>query len=247
MSAYAGADTRGELSTDGVPAGDRRDRPRQSERLPDPHRRRAAAAAGHLRGRRLRVGEAVHDGARHQRRAAARAGGAARCASTACSARRSASTPTDRAKHDAFRHLPGAWDGAVRATRVLTDAGLDFSLHMSVTDWNVGEVPAMIDLAQRARRQGAELLLPGAHRPRHATSPTSTPPAYERILTYLAKAQGVGRAGRRRSSRRMLGMGGGAEPAPRRSRIRGRRRSGAPTGCSSARSARRTSGASSTR
>jgi len=34
---------------------------------------------------------------------------------------------TDRVKHDAFRHLPGAWDGAVRATRVLTDAGLDFS------------------------------------------------------------------------------------------------------------------------
>jgi MoaA/NifB/PqqE/SkfB family radical SAM enzyme len=62
---------------------------------------------------------------------------------------------TDRAKHDAFRRLPGAWDGAVRATRVLADAGLDFSLHMSVTDWNVGEVPAMIDLA---RKLGAKVL-----------------------------------------------------------------------------------------
>src|SRR5205814_10239954 len=28
---------------------------------------------------------------------------------------------TDRVKHDAFRRLPGAWDAAVRATRVLTD------------------------------------------------------------------------------------------------------------------------------
>src|SRR5256712_3735857 len=62
---------------------------------------------------------------------------------------------TDRARHDAFRHLPGAWEAAVRATRVLADAGLDFSLHMSVTDWNVGEVPAMIDLAKEL---GAKVL-----------------------------------------------------------------------------------------
>src|SRR3989449_6408379 len=55
---------------------------------------------------------------------------------------------THHAPHDAFRRLPGAWEAAVRATRVLSDAGLDFSLHMSVTDWNVGEVPAMIDLAK---------------------------------------------------------------------------------------------------
>src|SRR5215475_12537125 len=33
---------------------------------------------------------------------------------------------TDRTKHDAFRHLPGAWEGAVRATGVLSDEGLDF-------------------------------------------------------------------------------------------------------------------------
>src|SRR5207248_1384685 len=62
---------------------------------------------------------------------------------------------TDPARHDAFRHLPGAWDGAVRATRALADEGLDFSLHMSVTDWNVGEVPAMIDLAKEL---GAKVL-----------------------------------------------------------------------------------------
>src|SRR3990172_580297 len=55
---------------------------------------------------------------------------------------------TNPKKHDAFRHLPDAWQGAVRATRVLRDEGLDFSLHMSVTDWNVEEVPAMIDLAK---------------------------------------------------------------------------------------------------
>ena len=115
---------------------------------------------------------------------------------------------TDRAKHDAFRHLPGAWDGAVRATRVLADAGLDFSLHMSVTDWNVGEVPAMIDLA---RKLGAKVLnfffLVRTGRGRELTDIDAE--AYERILTYLARAQGVG-AGPPSFVQRLLGRA----PAP---------------------------------
>ncbi|PYO03031.1 MAG: radical SAM domain protein, coenzyme PQQ synthesis protein E [Candidatus Rokuibacteriota bacterium] len=98
---------------------------------------------------------------------------------------------TDPRKHDAFRHLPNAWDGAVRATKVLTDAGLDFSLHMSVTDWNVGEVPAMIDLA---RDLGAKVLnfffLVRTGRGKDLTDIDAA--AYERILTYLAEIQGVG-------------------------------------------------------
>src|SRR5216117_2724010 len=97
---------------------------------------------------------------------------------------------TNRVKHDAFRHLPGAWDGAVRATRVLSDAGLDFSLHMSVTDWNVGEIPAMIDLAKEL---GAKVLnlffLVRTGRGRDLTDIDAA--AYERILTFLATAQGV--------------------------------------------------------
>jgi radical SAM protein with 4Fe4S-binding SPASM domain len=102
---------------------------------------------------------------------------------------------TDPARHDAFRHLPGAWQGAVRATRTLRDAGLDFSLHMSVTDWNVGEVPAMIDLA---RELGARVLnfffLVRTGRGRDIRDIDAG--AYERILTYLAKVQGVGAAER---------------------------------------------------
>jgi AdoMet-dependent heme synthase len=98
---------------------------------------------------------------------------------------------TDPKKHDAFRHLPHAWDGAVRATRVLTDEGLDFSLHMSVTDWNVEEVPRMIDLA---RELGAKVLnfffLVRTGRGRELTDIDAA--AYERILGSLARAQGVG-------------------------------------------------------
>src|SRR5207237_5895340 len=110
----------------------------------------------------------------------------------------------DRARHDAFRHLPGSWDGAGRATRLLTDAGLDLSLHMSVTDWNVGEVPAMIDLAKEL---GAKVLnfffLVRTGRGRQLTD--IDPDAYERILTYLAKVQGVG-GGPPGFVRRMLGL-----------------------------------------
>lgn len=114
---------------------------------------------------------------------------------------------TDRVKHDAFRRLPGSWDAAVRATRALTDEGLDFSLHMSVTDWNVREVPAMIDLA---RELGAKVLnfffLVRTGRGRDLTDIDAA--AYERILTYLATAQSAGR-GAPSFVRRMLGA---AEP-----------------------------------
>jgi radical SAM protein with 4Fe4S-binding SPASM domain len=117
---------------------------------------------------------------------------------------------TDRVKHDAFRRLPGAWDAALRATRVLGDEGLDFSLHMSVTDWNVKEVPAMIDLA---RDLGAKVLnfffLVRTGRGRDLTDIDAA--AYEEILTYLAKVPGAGQ-GPPSFVRRMLGMAEAAAP-----------------------------------
>jgi len=103
---------------------------------------------------------------------------------------------TDAKKHDAFRHLPGAWKGAVRATKALNAEGLDFSLHMSVTDWNVEEIPAMIDLA---RELGAKVLnfffLVRTGRGQRLTD--IAPAQYEKILTYLARVQGVGNGGPR--------------------------------------------------
>jgi radical SAM protein with 4Fe4S-binding SPASM domain len=119
---------------------------------------------------------------------------------------------TDAGRHDRFRRLPGAWDKAVRATRVLKEEGLDFSLHMSVTDWNLPEVPAMIDLAKALGAavlnffflvrtgRGADLTDIDAH-------------AYERILTYLARIQGVGQ-GPPGFVQRMLGLTSTAAPAP---------------------------------
>jgi radical SAM protein with 4Fe4S-binding SPASM domain len=100
---------------------------------------------------------------------------------------------TDPQRHDAFRHLPGAWKGAVRATEALSAEGLDFSVHTSVTSWNVDEIPAMIDLA---RELGARVLnfffLVRTGRGEDLTD--ITPVQYEQILTYLAHIQGLGDA-----------------------------------------------------
>lgn len=53
----------------------------------------------------------------------------------------------DPGRHDAFRRRPGAWQGAVRAAATCRAEGLDFSLHMSVMEWNAGEISAMAALA----------------------------------------------------------------------------------------------------
>ncbi len=101
---------------------------------------------------------------------------------------------TDERRHDAFRRLPGSWRAAVRATEALRGEGLDFSIHTSVTSWNVEEIPAMIDLA---RSLGARVLnfffLVRTGRGQDLTD--ITPARYEQILTYLARVQGVGKAG----------------------------------------------------
>jgi radical SAM protein with 4Fe4S-binding SPASM domain len=100
----------------------------------------------------------------------------------------------DPAKHDTFRHLPGAYQGAIRATQALRAEGLDFSIHTSVTSWNLAEIPGMIDLA---RSLGARVLnlffLVRTGRGQDLTD--ITPAEYEQLLTYLARAQGVGNGG----------------------------------------------------
>lgn len=97
----------------------------------------------------------------------------------------------DPARHDAFRRLPGSWEAAVRATKILTAEGLDFSIHNSVTDWNADEMPAMIDLA---RDLGARVLnfFFLVRTGRGADLTDITPQRYEKLLTSIAHAQGVG-------------------------------------------------------
>lgn len=98
---------------------------------------------------------------------------------------------TDPAQHDAFRHLPGAYQGAIRATEALRSEGLDFSIHTSVTTWNVTEIPAMIDLARELSARVLNIyFLVRTGRAQNLTD--ITPDQYEQLLTYLARVQGVG-------------------------------------------------------
>jgi radical SAM protein with 4Fe4S-binding SPASM domain len=100
---------------------------------------------------------------------------------------------TDGRRHDAFRQFPGSWEGAIRATEALRAEGLPFSLHMSVTGWNVGEVPAMIDLAKEVGARVLNLFF--LVRTGRGEGLTDIPAEeYERVLTFLARVQGVGAA-----------------------------------------------------
>jgi radical SAM protein with 4Fe4S-binding SPASM domain len=89
--------------------------------------------------------------------------------------------------------MTGAWHRAIRATKALHSEELDFSVHTSVMAWNLGEIPAMIDLAADL---GAKVLnfffLVRTGRGEGVTD--ITPPQYEQLLTYLARIQGVGQA-----------------------------------------------------
>jgi radical SAM protein with 4Fe4S-binding SPASM domain len=98
---------------------------------------------------------------------------------------------TDPAKHDTFRHLPGAYQGAIRATEALRAEGLDFSIHTSVTSWNLAEIPGMIDLAKSLGARVLNLFfLVRTGRGQDLTD--ITPEQYEQLLTCLARVQGVG-------------------------------------------------------
>ncbi|MBI2986926.1 MAG: radical SAM protein [Deltaproteobacteria bacterium] len=93
--------------------------------------------------------------------------------------------------HDSFRRLHGGWQAAVRATEVLRAEGIDFSIHTNVNAWNVDEIPAMIELA--GSLQAKFLLFFFLVRTGRGQNIIDiTPDMYERVLTYLARVQGVG-------------------------------------------------------
>ncbi|GAB6174278.1 putative heme d1 biosynthesis radical SAM protein NirJ2 [Paradesulfitobacterium aromaticivorans] len=53
----------------------------------------------------------------------------------------------DKAKHDAFRKYPRAWDEAVQGMRNCREVGLPFQIHTTVMDWNAHEVESITDFA----------------------------------------------------------------------------------------------------
>ncbi len=51
------------------------------------------------------------------------------------------------ASHDAFRQVPGAFEGALRGVQYAREAGLDFQINTTITQQNLLELPAIQELA----------------------------------------------------------------------------------------------------
>jgi len=52
------------------------------------------------------------------------------------------------ASHDAFRGVPGAFEGSLRGIEAAKRAGLGFQINTTITQHNVSELPAILDLAK---------------------------------------------------------------------------------------------------
>ncbi len=91
-------------------------------------------------------------------------------------------------KHDGFRGVPGAWEGAVRGMRVCVVQELPVLLQMTVMPWNYNEVAGMIEFAHSEGATGFTLyFLVCTGRGERLSD--ITPKQYEGALASIAEAQ----------------------------------------------------------
>ena len=92
--------------------------------------------------------------------------------------------------HDAFRGIKGAFDFAIRATEAAKRGGLDFQINTTITQHNLAELPAILDLAVRL---GATIfnpfLLVPTGRGKELAGQEISPEDYERTLHWLAEQE----------------------------------------------------------
>ncbi|MEC4669666.1 MAG: radical SAM protein [Nitrospirota bacterium] len=94
----------------------------------------------------------------------------------------------DRHKHDRFRGLPGAWEGALAGIEASKRNGLQFQVHFSAQPMNYQELP---DVIEWAHQLGAKVLnvffMVCTGRGEELTD--ITPTQYEEVLGYLVDCQ----------------------------------------------------------
>lgn len=94
----------------------------------------------------------------------------------------------DSEKHDAFRGVRSAWEGAVRGIRLCVAEGLPVLLQMTVLPWNYSEVADMMEFAHREGATGFNLyFLVCTGRGEELSD--ITPAQYEQALASLVEAQ----------------------------------------------------------
>jgi heme b synthase len=90
--------------------------------------------------------------------------------------------------HDAFRGVTGAFDSAVRAIETARRGGLAFQVNTTVTQHNVEELPAILDLAARLRAVAFNpFLLVPTGRGKELVGQELSPEDYEKTLRWLAE------------------------------------------------------------
>jgi heme b synthase len=88
--------------------------------------------------------------------------------------------------HDRFRQVPGAFEGALSGIRSAKKVGLEFQINTTVTRQNMGDLPAILELAidLGAAAQHVFLLVPTG-RGKDLKDQQVTAEQYEEILTWL--------------------------------------------------------------
>ena len=98
----------------------------------------------------------------------------------------------DAASHDAFRQVPGAFDGALAGIATLREAGLEFQINTTVTRENLSQLPGILALAERlgAAAHHIFLLVPTG-RGKDLAGQEIDAGAYERTLEWFYEKSGA--------------------------------------------------------
>lgn len=93
----------------------------------------------------------------------------------------------DSNSHDAFRGVPGAFEGAMNGISALKDAGIPVQINTSVTRQNLDQLPGVLQLAQYVGAVALHLflLVPTGCGKEIAESEMITPEQYEEVLNWL--------------------------------------------------------------
>ena len=90
--------------------------------------------------------------------------------------------------HDEFRGVRGAFDAAMRAIEIARSGGLAFQINTTVTQRNVDELPALLEMAARLRAVAFNpFLLVPTGRGKELAGEELAPEDYEKTLRWLAE------------------------------------------------------------
>jgi len=91
--------------------------------------------------------------------------------------------------HDAFRGMPGAFDGAMRGIEAITNAGISLQINTTIAKTNIDEIPKILDLSIELGADALHifLLVPTGRGMEEDEIP---PNEYERVLNWFYDQRG---------------------------------------------------------